>query len=196
MLIIDVESTGTEEDIHSLVSIGAVDFLNPKRQYYKECRIFDGAEVMPEALEVNGMTEEEVRDPNKMSDKEMVEDFLKWVGESKSIMMAGHNPMGIDFDFIKATCKRGHLNFPFPHRTIDLHTVCFTHMMIAGIEPPMENGKSLLNSDRVLKYCGLPTEPKPHKAINGALYEAEAFSRLLKNQKLLPQFEGYKIPWV
>jgi len=32
MLIIDVETTGTEENIHSLVSIGAVDFLDPKRK--------------------------------------------------------------------------------------------------------------------------------------------------------------------
>jgi len=196
MLVIDVEATGLEEDIHSLVSIGAVDFLDPKRKYYRECRIWDKAEIMSEALEIIGMTEKEIRDPNKMSDKEMVEEFLEWANEGKSIMLAGHNLMPVDFDFIKATCERNNLNFPFPKRTLDLHSVCFSHMMITGVEPPMEEGKSLLNSDRVLKYCGLPAEPKPHIAINGALYEAEAFSRLLKNQNLLPEFQEYPIPWV
>ncbi|PIR38272.1 MAG: hypothetical protein COV34_01530 [Candidatus Zambryskibacteria bacterium CG10_big_fil_rev_8_21_14_0_10_42_12] len=196
MIVIDVETTGTEEDKHSLVSIGAVDFLDPKRRYYRECKIFPGAHIMEEALDVNGYTKEEITDPSKMTDKEMVEEFIVWAQEGKSIMLAGHNLMPIDFDFIEATCRRNHINFPFPKRTIDLHTVCFTHMMLQGLEPPMEDGKSELNSDRVMKYCGLPAEPKPHIAINGALYEAEAFSRLLRNQKLLPEFQEYEIPWV
>jgi DNA polymerase III epsilon subunit-like protein len=196
MIIVDVETTGTEGDVHSLVSIGAVDFLNPERRYYRECRIFDGAEIMPKALEVNGMSMEEINDPEKMSDKEMVEEFLEWASESKSIMLAGHNLAMFDFAFIRATCERNHLNFPFPRRTLDLHTVCFSHMMMTGVEPPMEDGKSLLNSDRVLKYCGLPAEPKPHIAINGATYEAEVFSRLLRNQNLLKEFKEYRIPWV
>jgi len=195
MIIIDVETTGIEEDKHSLLSIGAVDFLKPERRFYKECRMFEGAHVMEEALEVNGFTDESIKDTSKISDKELVEKFLEWAQESKSIMLAGHNPM-FDFGFIKKTALRYHLNEIFPHRTLDLHTVCFTQMMVLGIEPPMAEGKSLLNSDSIFKYCGLPSEPKPHIAINGALYEAEAFSRLLKNKKLLPEFEQYEIPWV
>lgn len=196
MLVIDVETTGTEEDVHSLLSIGAVDFLKPSRRFYGECHMFPGAHIMDGSSEINGYTEDEMKDSSKQMDAELVEKFIEWALESNSIMLAGHNLIPIDFDFIKATCERNHIDFPFPKRTIDLHTVCFTQMMISGIEPPMEEGKSLLNSDRVFKYCGLPAEPRPHIAINGALYEAESFSRLLKNEKLLPEFEQYEIPWV
>lgn len=195
MIIIDVESTGTEEDKHSLVSIGAVDFLDPSRRFYRECRIWEEADVMPEALTINGMSEEEIRDPSKITDGELVEEFTVWAQEGKSLMLAGHNPI-LDFMFVKATAERNHINFPFPKRMLDLHSVCFTHMMVSGIEPPMEEGKSKLNSDAVLKYCGIPTEPHPHIAINGALYEAEAFSRLLRSQNLLEEFKEHPIPWV
>lgn len=195
MIIVDVETTGTEEDKHSLLSIGAVDFLDPNRRYYRECRMFEGAHIMDGSTEINGFTETDMRDPSKISDKELVEEFIAWAEEGKSIMLAGHNLI-LDFMFIKATAERNHINFPFPKRTIDLHSVCFTHMMLQGVEPPTEEGKSQLNSDRVLKYCGLPAEPRPHIAINGALYEAEALSRLLRNQKLLPEFKEYEIPWV
>lgn len=195
MIVVDVETTGTEEDKHSLISIGAVDFLNPSRRYYRECKIFEGAHIMEEALVVNGKTEQELHDPAKMSDADMVIEFIAWVEKSQSIMFAAHNTM-FDFGFLKATCERNHINFPFPVRTIDLHSVCFTHIMLAGLEPPMEDGKSDINSDYVMKYCGLPAEPRPHVAINGALYEAECFSRLLRNQKLLPEFQQYEIPWI
>lgn len=195
MIVIDVETTGTEEDKHSLLSIGAVDFLKPSRRYYRECRMFAGAHIMEGAFEVNGYSQAEATDPSKMSDRELVEEFIAWAEEGTSIMFAGHNLM-LDFMFIKATAERHHLEFPFPKRTIDLHSVCFTQMMLSGLEPPMEEGKSALNSDKVLTYCGLPPEPRPHIAINGALYEAEAFSRLLRNQNLLPEFKEHAIPWI
>ncbi len=57
----------------------------------------------------------------------------------------------------------------------------------------MKDGKSLLDSDAVMTYVGIPTEPKPHIALNGALWEAEAISRLLYQKNLLSQFEQYPI---
>jgi hypothetical protein len=54
MIVCDCEFSGTDPILHSLVSIGAVDFLDPSRQFYAECRIWEGAHVMDEALEVNG----------------------------------------------------------------------------------------------------------------------------------------------
>lgn len=195
MIVVDVETTGTEEHVHSLLSIGAVDFLKPGRKFYKECRMFEGAHIMESASHVNGYTEEEMKDPSKMSDGELVREFIAWAEESSGLLFAAHNTM-FDFNFIRVTCERNHIDFPFPKRTLDLHTVCFTQMLHQGIEPPLEDGKSLLNTDTVMKYCGLPTEPKPHIASNGASYAAEAFSRLLKNEKLLPQFEQYEIPWI
>lgn len=43
MIILDVETTGTDPSIHSLVSIGAVDFNNPDTRFMEECLVWSGA---------------------------------------------------------------------------------------------------------------------------------------------------------
>jgi hypothetical protein len=63
-----------------------------------------------------------------------------------------------------------------------------------GIEPPLEKQRSALNSDRVMKYVGIPPEPKPHNALNGAKWEAEAFMRLFYDKNLFPEFKEYPVP--
>jgi hypothetical protein len=45
-----------------------------------------------------------------------------------------------------------------------------------------------------MNYVGLPSEPKPHRAINGARFEAEALSRLLFGIVKLDEFRKYAIP--
>lgn len=194
MLILDVETTGTEASKHSLVSIGAVDFSNPSRIFYEECRIWDGAHVMDEALAVNGYTEEQIKDPKKQSEGEAVAKFLEWMKDCPEHTIAGQNVF-FDTAFIVAGAMRNHIDFSLPHRIIDQHSICYAHMVGRGIEPPVKNKRTDLNSDKIMEYVGIPAEPKPHIAINGAIWEAEAFSRLLYNKNLLPQFEQYKIPW-
>ena len=54
MLIIDIEASGTDYQKHSIVSLGAIDFHQPERQFYAECRVWDGAHIMEAALEVIG----------------------------------------------------------------------------------------------------------------------------------------------
>lgn len=194
MIVLDVETTGTEAAKHSLVSIGAVDFLHPERQFYRMCRIWEGAHVMPEALVVNGFTEIEICDTKKKTDAELVKEFLEWTEKAEDRTIAGQNPH-FDIDFIKWTCLRNNINYTLSHRTIDQHTLCYSHMIKRGIVPPLKNKRTNLNSDGIMKYVGIPEEPKPHIAINGAVWEAEAFSRLLHDKKLFPQFEKYDIPW-
>ena len=65
MIIVDVESSGVDPVKHSLLSIGAIDFLNPKNQFYGECRVWDGAHIMDEALAVNGFTKEQITNKKK-----------------------------------------------------------------------------------------------------------------------------------
>lgn len=195
MIVLDVETTGIDPDRHSIVSIGAVDFLHPERKFYEECKIWDGAIISDEAMAVNGYTIEQVTDPNKKSLEEILKMFFKWVLESESHTIMGHNPI-FDLSFLDESAERYHLELPFPHRSLDQHSVCFAHMLAHGITPPTHNKRSDLNSDKIMEYVGIPTEPKPHIALNGALYEAEAFSRLLYSKNLLPEFKEYKIPWM
>lgn len=195
MIVLDVETTGTEASKHSLVSIGAVDFAKPERQFYGMCKIWDGAHVAIEALAVNGFSEEEIRDPSKKTDGELVKEFLAWTEESENHTIAGQNP-SFDVGFVKWTCLRNNLDFNLSQRSIDLHTVCYAHMLKRGLKPPLRNKRTDLNSDAISAYVGIPHEPKPHIAINGAIWETEAFSRLLHDKPLLSQFQEYKIPWL
>ncbi|MBI2475720.1 MAG: 3'-5' exoribonuclease [Candidatus Taylorbacteria bacterium] len=192
MIIVDVEASGVSPEKCSLLSVGAVDFANPKNRFYEECRVWDGAHVEKEALEINGFSREQITDPNKLSDREVIIAFLAWLEPVEEKTLAGQNP-SFDRDFLQATAHRYHINWPLAHRTIDLHSVCWFDMLKRGVKQPTAKGHSALNLDAILKYLGLPEEPKPHNALNGALLETEAFGRLFYGKPFLEEFFKYKM---
>ena len=109
---------------------------------------------------------------------------------------AGHN-VGFDYRFLLEETDRLGLKkdlFPFRHRTIDLHTVAQMHyIMKKGFQYPKDMG-----ADFIQGKLGLPIEPTPHIALNGAIWEAECFARLLFNRIQYADFEPYPIidnPW-
>ena len=196
MIVLDVEASGTEYHVHSIVSIGALELENPTNQFYEECRIWDGAHVMDEALEVNGFTKEEITDPEKKTEAELVRSFLAWCNGVKERTLAGQN-VSFDRDFVKAAAGRAHIDYELAYRTIDSHTLAWMHMVKRGIEPPIDSVKqhSKLNLDAVLNYVGIPAEPTPHNALTGAMCHGEVISRLLYDKPLLQEFAQYEIPW-
>ncbi len=196
MLILDVEASGTEYHKHSIVSIGAVDFENPERQFYGECKIWEGAHINPEALQVCGFSEAEVTDTNKKSEAELITEFLEWTQEMGDRTIVGQNP-SFDRDFTKAAAERAGIAWDLAYRTLDTHTMCWMHIINKGEQPPIDeqHRRSALNLDAVLNYCGIPEEPQPHNALTGALSHAEVAARLLYGKQLLPEFKHYAIPW-
>ena len=195
MLVIDVESSGTEAHKHSIVSVGALDFSNPTNRFYEECRVWDGAHIMDEALAVNGFTKEQITDSKKQSEADLVHAFMHWSESVKERTFAGQNP-SFDRDFMKYAAERaGHTDWPFAYRTVDTHTLAYMHMVTRGIQPPVMKRRSALDLDAVLNYCGIPHEPEPHNALTGALSHAEVISRLLYGRQLLPEFDQVPIPW-
>lgn len=193
MIVVDVETSGVDPYKNSLLSVGALDFDNPENQFYEECRVWDGAHVEDEALEINGFTREEVTNPRKKSDREVVEDFLRWVESCEEHTIAGQNP-SFDRDFLRITAYRYHLNWPLADRTIDLHSVAYYHMIRQGTPPPRENKRSDLNLAKILKYVGLNIERGKHNALEDTRLEAEVFSRLFYGRPLFSEFEKFKIP--
>lgn len=197
MLVLDVEASGTEAHKHSIVSLGALDFANPANRFYGECRVWGGAHIMDEALKVNGYTKEQITNPSKLSEADLVHAFLRWSEHLADRTFAGQN-VSFDRDFLKYASQRaGHTDWPFAYRTIDTHTLCWMHMVNRGLQPPIDpkHRRSALDLDAVLNYCGIPKEPEPHNALTGALSHAEVISRLLYGRKLLPEFEQFDIPW-
>ena len=196
MIVVDVEASGTDYGKHSIVSIGALDFENPTNQFYDECRIWDGAHIMDEALAVNGFTKEEIIDSSKKTEGEITRSFIAWALAVDERTLAGQN-VSFDRDFLRAAAERvHHLDWPFAYRTIDTHTLCYMHMVKRGLRVPIMNHRSALDLDAVLNYVGIPNEPMPHNALTGAFSHAEVISRLLYDRQLLDDFKQFPIPWL
>lgn len=196
MIVVDVETTGVVPHKHSIVAIGALDPEKPEWRFYKECRIWEGAHVSDESLEINGFTLEQITDPAKETEGEVARAFLEWSQHMGDRTLAGQN-VSFDRDFLRLACMREGLSWDLAHRTIDTHTLCFMHMIKRGVVPPIdpEHRRSALNLDAILIYCGIAEEPKPHNALTGALSHAEVIWRLLYGKPLLPEFSEYPLPW-
>jgi len=196
MIALDIEASGTDYSLHSIVSIGAIDTLHPERRFYVECRVWDGAKIMQDTLKVNGFTEAEITDKNKLTEAEAVRQFIEWSQHMDDRTILGQNP-SFDRDMVRAAALRAGIAFDFSYRTLDTHTMAYTHMVGKGIVPPhdVSRRRTDLTLDKILEYCGIPEEPQPHNALTGAMCHAEVANRLLFNKKLLPEFAHYEIPW-
>lgn len=193
MIVVDVETTGLDPKKHSIVSIGAVDFENPNYQFYMECHAWDGAEISKSALDVNGFGEGDVIGASKISLEDAIEDFIEWADGCVDKTLAGVNP-SFDRDFLKESAEKAGIKWDFAYRTVDLHSICFSHYLSREVGVPMKNSHTGITSDKTYEYVGLPDEPKPHNALTGAKMESEAFSRLIKGKNLLEEYAGYCIP--
>ncbi|MFA4953221.1 MAG: 3'-5' exonuclease [Candidatus Pacearchaeota archaeon] len=193
MIIVDVETSGLNPLKHSILSIGAVDFFNPSNQFYGECKIPEGAEIDEKALEINGFSQEEIINPEKMELNELISDFFVWAEKIKPKILSGHN-IHFDVSFLKSAFYKSGLPWVFGHRTVDLHSEGFTHHLKTGREIPIKDDRPNITSDFIHNYVGLPEEPKPHNALIGAKMEAESFSRLIHGKNLFNEFEIYPIP--
>ena len=195
MIAIDIEASGVNYEKHSIVSIGALDFDNPENRFYEECRVWDGAHISDEALEINGFTKAEITDPNKKSEGEVITLFLDWVEKINDRTLLAQN-VSFDRDFTRVAAEREGINWILPYRSVDTHSLAYMHHIKAGKNVPFTKNHSALNLDAVLNYTGIPEEPEPHNALTGALSHAEVASRLLHDKKLLPEFEQFDIPWI
>ena len=195
MIVVDMEASGLDPNKHSLLSIGAVEFEKPENQFYGECRLFEGAQVDPDALGINGFTEKQIVDQSRQKDEELVKAFIDWSNLCEEQTLAGQN-VSTDRDFIRAAAARYHMNWTFAYRVLDLHSVAYFHHIKMGVKIPIKNKHSALNLDGISRYCGMSDEPMPHNGLTGAKLEAECFSRLFFDKELLDEYKQFKIPWL
>lgn len=197
MLVVDIEASGLSAHNCSILSIGALDLDHPENRFYGECRVWDGAHISDEALEVNGFTKEQTIDPSKKTEAELITEFLEWSQHLSDRTITGQNP-SFDRDFLREAAERAGLSWDLAHRTIDTHSLAYMHVIKRGLPAPLDpqHRRSNLDLDAILNYCGIPDEPTPHNALTGAMSHAEVASRLLFDRKLLPEFDEYDIPWL
>lgn len=203
MIVVDTETSGLDPRECGIVSLGAVDFFSPEREFYQECRldqedkIFEGipGTSLRSASEINGFSEEEMRDVRKQSQKQLLEDFFRWCESCKEMILAGENIGHFDLKFIEIRSIKYNLKMPFGHRSEDLHSIAQkTYYDLHGRFLVDGKGKSGMSLGRCLEFCGLRDEREIHNALEDAKLEAECFSRLLKGEGLFPEYTKFPIP--
>ena len=145
MIVVDVETTGLDPQKHSIVSLGAVDFNDPSRNFYSECAPWVGAEIDPIALKINGFTKEELLDSRRKSLKMVMLEFLEWIQPCKNKVLVGENVF-FDRDMLNTAFEKSAISFRFPSRIIDLHSLSCIYHLQQGKMFPTDNGKSILNT--------------------------------------------------
>jgi hypothetical protein len=89
---------------------------------------------------------------------------------------------------------RPHVEVLFHYHTDDLHSIVRSAHRRLGLPLPVTEGLSRISLDKALEFVGLPPEPKPHNALNGAKHEAEVIHRVEKGIHLFDEFARYPVP--
>ena len=194
MIVLDIETSGLDPAENGLLSIGAVDFLRPSQTFYGECRIRQGEKIVNEALEVNGFSPEEAKSKQKVSTRELIKEFDTWLQSRNVKVVAGLHVAAFDVPFLVAKAGQCDVAIRLHKRSIDLHSLAYAKMLSLGRVIPLTDGWSVMDTDTIHPFCGLPKEPKPHNALSGAKWEAESFSRLIYGKGLFKSFARYEVP--
>jgi DNA polymerase III epsilon subunit-like protein len=187
ILVVDIETTSASRRTAGIVEIGAIwlhsEFGVHHGQHFEvKCRPYRGAPICAEAIAVNGC--DWLEDPTVASETEAMDLFFDWIASSlkvpelrnDDVIMAGMNVGVFDWLILEAAADRSENTFPFSFRTVDLHALAMQEAYRVSLEGITGAG---LKSKEILELLGLPAEPKPHRALCGALLEHRAISELL-----------------
>lgn len=194
MIVVDIEATWLDTENCSILSIWAVNLLNSNDTFYWECRCFEWAKVFQEWLDVNWFTLDDINDVNKQSEWDLVLSFINWLNWFPVRVIAWQHPMALDVPILKSACKRVGIDFNFSYKTVDLHSIWFSHIMKNWFNLNLKNDwTSDISLDTIAKYVWLTEEPRPHNALTWAKFEAECFNRLIFWKKLFDEFAEFPL---
>ncbi len=180
MIVLDIETSGLDKVKCGIWQIGAID-LDTGEEFFEEGRIDDEDEVLnltnKSVFEVIGKTEEELRDKNKQSQKELLDNFFKWVENRKIKNFICQNPQ-FDVAFLEVKSRKYGLKIPFHYRSFDLHSIAQTRYYDEHGKYSLEADHSDMGLKNILEMCGSKDERGKHNALEDARLTAECFKKL------------------
>ena len=211
-IVLDIESSGLDKTRCGIWQIAAID-LNTMEEFIEESRIDDKDIVEEGALKVIGKTEEDLRNPSKRSQKELLELFFNWMANREVRNVLCQNPQ-FDVSFIEIKAKEYGLKKTLQHRSFDLHSISQTiffekngkfHFKVNKEKQKFESDMDLGN---ILEFCGIEDKRirvysgeetkagEPHNALEDCKLTGECFSRLLFGKNIFDKFSEFEIPEV
>jgi DNA polymerase III epsilon subunit-like protein len=198
ILIVDVETGGLNERESPLLEIGVSD-LETGRALSVGVRVpFAGLALFlsrwwpwmakrfglwldPRAMAINE------RDPRAgATSNEAIEEVMRFLTATSDgfgmrssdvfLILAGMNP-NFDLRFLRAAWKKSPFQFPFAHRTLDMHSLALARLV--SERGAVTESVFGLKTDAIYEMLEMEPEPKPHSAINGVRMERLAFLKLL-----------------
>lgn len=183
LCFIDIETSGLEPPDAVILSIGAIadgeEFYVVIRPTEEEWQ-----RASPKALEVNGMTWEDVSQGISLSDaKWQLLQFLLKHNIDEDANFVGQNPrfdmkflsfyMGAELDFVGAPIGK----------PVDIRELYKRFLVRHELAPILEyySGKNIANT------LGVPEEPEPHNALEGARVVARNYLAIKKLWRNRPQ---------
>jgi len=177
MIVVDLETSGLDPEVHGMLSIGAVEFENPENMFYGECGLREGALISEDALKVNGFTKEQIRNCEK-SCEGLLGEFLSWARAVKERTLAGQNLGSFDVPFLRKNCALFNMPWIFGYRYVDSHSLAFGYFKRMKLGIPMRDDRSDLSLGFLIRHFGLK-ERGFHNALEDAKLTAEIIRKVL-----------------
>lgn len=189
ILVIDIETGGTDETESPILQIGAT-WLDGGGTFFMETRSNDRDFIHPAALKVNGIAPDAIDHPDRTLDTAAVAQLIGWVKarvlhEPRCVKLAGWN-VQFDFRFLCDAIKRAGMSVydtPLSGQLLDLHSVLLMDLMRRGKTADHEWGSKhlLRNADAAAAMLGVEVEQRPHNALNGAKWARAVAWKLIGN---------------
>ena len=166
--ITDVETTGLDAVKHEILEIGLVLVDQRTDEVIDTLNIKVKPEHIetadPNALKINGYDPE-----NWQNAVSLLEAMTLYSQKAKNAIFCSHN-VTFDWSFIAEAFKKAGQQSPLDYHRLDLFTLIWAKTKGSKI-----GGFSL---SKVAQFLGLPEEPLPHRAINGARTALEIYKKI------------------
>jgi len=187
IVIFDIETGGTNLQIHPLIQIAAVS-VTPSfeiRSEFERKILFDVSTADPEALRMNTYSKTEHWDMEAVPEKKALEDFQKFLSLSASFSrvskkgntfkvskLAGYNSTGFDVPWIQSYFRKHNLFLPADNRSLDVLHLAISKLFL--FEETLPN----MQLSTVAKHFGVET-PDAHDALGDVRTTAKVLQKLL-----------------
>ena len=166
--ITDVETTGLDAVKHEILEIGLVLVDQRTDEVIDTLNIKVKPEHIetadPNALKINGYDPE-----NWLNAVSLLEAMTLYSHKAKNAIFCSHN-VTFDWSFIAAAFKKAGLKSTLDYHRLDLFSLIWAKTKDSNIES--------FSLSKVALFLGLPEEPLPHRAINGARTAHEIYKKI------------------